>query len=136
MRTRILTALLLVPLTIAALFLLPPREWGALTLIILAIAGYEWAALAGYRKQSGLLLVAGICLIGGWMLFARWSGFDVDDGWPEAVVVSICGAATLFWIALAPAWLYFGWRVESKIMLTVVGALILIESPRPRRPRV
>ena len=125
MRTRILTALVLIPVTIAALFLLPPRAWGALTLMIVMIASNEWAILSGYRKQSGLLVVAGTLLIGACMLFTPWPGFDAGDGWPEALVVSICGAATLFWIVIAPAWLYFGWRIESKIVLTLVGWLAL-----------
>jgi len=126
MRTRILTALVLVPLTIAALFLLPPREWGALTLMIVALASREWAALAGYRKRTGLLLIAGTMLVGSCMLFTRWGGFESEGGWPKVLVVGICGAATLFWVAIAPAWLYFGWRIESKIVLTVVGWLALI----------
>jgi phosphatidate cytidylyltransferase len=125
MRTRILTALVLIPLTIAALFFLPPREWAAMTLVIVALASSEWAALTGYRKPGGLLLVAGILLIGACLLFTRWSGFDAEGGWPEPLVVSICGAATLFWIVIAPAWLYFGWRIESKIVLTLVGWLAL-----------
>ena len=125
MSTRILTALVLIPVTIAALFLLPPRAWGALTLMIVIIASNEWAMLSGYRKQSGLLVVAGTFLIGACLLFTPWPGFDAGGGWPEALVVSICGAATLFWVVIAPAWLYFGWRIESKIVLTLVGWLAL-----------
>jgi len=126
MRTRILTALVLVPLTIAALFLLPPREWGAITLMIVVLASSEWAALTGYRKRTGFLLVAGMVLVGFCMLFTRWGAFESDDGWPKVLVVWICGAATLFWVVIAPAWLYFGWRIESKIVLTAVGWLALI----------
>jgi phosphatidate cytidylyltransferase len=126
MRTRILTALVLIPATIAALFFLPPPEWAAITLVIVALASSEWAFLTGYRKPMGLLPVAGIVLIGVSMLFTRWSGFEADGGWPEALVVSICGVATLFWVVIAPAWLYFGWRIESKIVLTLVGWLALI----------
>ena len=125
MSTRILTALVLIPVTIAALFLLPPRAWGALTLVVVIIASNEWAMLSGYRKQSGLLLVAGTLLIGACLLFTPWPGFEAGSGWPEALVVSICGAATLFWVVIAPAWLYFGWRIESKIVLALVGALAL-----------
>jgi len=125
MRTRILTALVLIPGTIAALFFLPPPEWAAITLAIVALASSEWALLAGYHKPSGLLLVAGTVLIGACMLLTRWSGFDAAGGWPEPLVASICGAATLFWVVIAPAWLYFGWRVESKIVLTLVAWLVL-----------
>jgi phosphatidate cytidylyltransferase len=125
LRTRILTALVLIPLTIAALFLLPPRAWGILSLMIVIIAGSEWASLSGYGKQTGLLFVAGIVLIAGGLLFTPWAGFDAVGGWPGALIVPICGVATLFWVAVAPAWLYFGWRVESKIVLALVGWLAL-----------
>ena len=37
----------------------------------------------------------------------------------------MCGAATLFWITVAPAWLYFGWRVESQLVSVMVGWLAL-----------
>ena len=125
MKTRILTALVLIPLTIAALFLLPPRAWGVLTLAIVIIAGSEWAGLGGYGRWTGWLFLAGIFLICGALLFAPWADFDAVRGWPGALVVPICGAATLFWIAVAPAWLYFGWRVQSQIVLAVVGWLAL-----------
>ena len=125
MRTRILTALVLIPLTIAGLFLLPPRAWGILSLMIGLIAGSEWANLSGYGKQTALLFVAGIVLIACGLLFTPWAGFDAVGGWPGALIVPICGVATLFWVAVAPAWLYFGWRVESKIVLALVGWLAL-----------
>jgi phosphatidate cytidylyltransferase len=124
MRARLLTALVLVPLTIAALFLLPPREWGAITLVIVALASSEWALLAGYRKATGWLVGVAVALLGCVMLFTRWAGFDA--GWPDALVIPVCAAATLFWVAVAPSWLYFGWRIRSRIVSMLVGALVLI----------
>lgn len=125
MRTRILTALVLVPLTIAALFLLPPREWGAIALVIVVLATGEWASLAGYRKSTGSLVAIAIALLGCIMLFTPWAGFD-GGGWPDALVIPVCGAATLFWVVVAPAWLYFGWRIQSKVTSAFIGALVLI----------
>lgn len=125
MRTRILTALVLVPLTIAALFFLPPRAWGVATLLVVLIASSEWAALSGHSSFGAWLLVVAMLVLGAGMLFSPWTAFDGGDGWPSALVMSICGGATLFWIAIAPAWLYFGWRTESKAVLTLVGGLVL-----------
>ena len=39
--TRILTAVLLIAVVLAALFWLPPRAWAALTLVIIAVAAHE-----------------------------------------------------------------------------------------------
>src|SRR5450432_1420987 len=102
MRTRILTALVLVPLTIAALFLLPPRAWGAVTLMVILAATREWALLSGYRARAAWVFVAAMLIFGGATLFAPGSGFDAVGGWPPLLVVTICGAATLFWVAVAP----------------------------------
>ena len=45
---RILTVAVALPLFLAALFLLDNLYWGLLLIAVLAIAGREWARLAGY----------------------------------------------------------------------------------------
>ena len=52
LKTRILTALVLVSLVLVALFALPPRGWGVLTLAIVAFAAMEWAGLAGFARGA------------------------------------------------------------------------------------
>jgi len=47
--TRIVTALILIPVVLAALFLLPPVGWGAAALAAIGVAALEWARLAGGR---------------------------------------------------------------------------------------
>jgi phosphatidate cytidylyltransferase len=126
LRTRILTAAVLVPLTLAGLFWLSPRAWGVVTLALIVVAAAEWADLAAYPKATGWLFVAMTCLIGLDLLFVPASGFAPDGGWPGAIPAIVCGSATVFWALLAPAWLAAGRRVESKLVLAVTGWLILI----------
>lgn len=126
LKIRILTAAVLIPVTLAALFGLSPRAWGAATLAVVVIAATEWANLAGYRKPSWLLFVAGTLVIACVLLFAPGGGFRPEGGWPEAVPLFVCGVATLFWLLVAPAWLASGWRVESKLVLALTGWLVLI----------
>lgn len=126
LKTRIVTAAVLIPLTLGCLFLLSPRAWGTVTLAVIAVAATEWANLADFNKPLWLLFVADTIAIGAALLFAPGSGFQPDGGWPEAVPLVVCGAATLFWLLLAPAWLAAGWRVESKLRLALVGWLVLI----------
>ena len=124
--TRILTAAVLIPLTLGALFWLSPSGWGVFALAIVGVAAAEWAGLADYRRALWLLFVAGTFLIGLGLLFVPASGFEPDRGWPKSIPLAVCGAATLFWLLLAPAWLAGGWRVESKLALAVIGWLVLI----------
>jgi phosphatidate cytidylyltransferase len=49
-----------------------------------------------------------------------------ESGWPEWVVLSVCGAATLFWLLIIPPWLYLDWRVTSPAALCAIGWLVLI----------
>ncbi len=122
--TRVLTAVVLVPLVLAALFLLPPAGWGAVSLVAIVVASAEWANLAGYRKPAWLLFVAGTIAIGSWLLFAAPAGFA--RGWPDAVVLTACGGATLFWLLVAPPWLRHRWRPVFAPVLAGVGWLVLV----------
>ena len=122
--TRILTALVLVALVLAALFLLPPRAWGALTLAAIVVAAYEWANLVGYRTPARWLFVAGAPLIGLNLLFSPASGFA--EGWPDGVVLAVCGPAALFWALVMPAWLRGYWNPRAPLSMAVVGWLVLI----------
>ena len=122
--TRILTAAVLVPLVLAALFLLPPSGWGAVTLAVIGVAAAEWANLAGYRKATWWMFVAGTLLIGINLLISPLAGFAL--GWPDGIVLAVCGVATLFWLLAAAPWLASRWRPTSPLPLAVAGWIVLI----------
>ena len=125
LRTRIVTALVLIPSTLMALFWLSPRGWGALTLVVIVIAALEWADLAGCNRLGSLLFVGGTFVAGFVLLFAP-GGFQAETGWPETVPLLACGAATLFWALAAPAWLASGRRFKSRLVPALTGALVLL----------
>jgi phosphatidate cytidylyltransferase len=122
LKTRIVTAVVLIAVTLAALFWLPPRGWGTVTLVVVGIAAHEWAGLSGITRLARIVFVAGAIAIGVDLLF----GFTTDAGWPRALTLVACGAATLFWLAIAPVWLASAWRVESKLVLAATGWLVLL----------
>src|SRR5215472_5660919 len=126
LKVRVLTAAVLIPLTLAALFLLGPNGWAIVTLLVVVVAAIEWADLAGYPQPMWLVFAAGTLAIGVVLLFTSGGGFRADTGWPDAVPLAVCGAATVFWLLVAPAWLAAGWRVESSLALALLGWLILI----------
>jgi len=126
LKTRILTAAVLVPLTLAALFLLPPRAWGVVTLAVVGVGASEWANLAGCAKPWQRLFALATVASGGLLLFAPAGAFTADTGWPAAVTLAVCGAAALFWVAVAPVWLAAGWRVASRPTLMLTGWLVLL----------
>jgi phosphatidate cytidylyltransferase len=98
LKTRILTALVLLAGLLPAMFLAPVWIWGLVSLLFLAQGAREWAALLG-APAKGLplalfLLVAGL----GWMLYR---GADPGAPVPRAALF-ICAATLAVWAVFAP----------------------------------
>jgi phosphatidate cytidylyltransferase len=124
LRTRILTALVLVPLVLAALFLLPPRGYGIAMLGVIIIAAREWSRLAGFAERTQVLFVGGIVVVVAGLLFLPALGFA--RGWPGAIVLAACGASALFWLAVAPFWVKRRWPTNGKWTMLTCGWIVLI----------
>jgi len=122
--TRVATALVLVPATLAALFLLPPAGWAAVTLAVIVIASLEWSRLCALHGIARAVLV-GLVLVVGVLLLVRYRDM-LDHGWPPAVLLAACGIATLFWALVAPVWLRERWRMTSPAVSAIVGAVVLL----------
>jgi len=124
LRQRVLTAIVLVPLLLAGLFLLPGKGWQLLTCLPIAIAAGEWARLCGYR--SGLR----IAFIG--ILVASCLGFVAafSSGNYVSLAVGLSSllfvVALMFWAIAAPLWLHRGWHLRQPLLLGVVGWIVLV----------
>jgi phosphatidate cytidylyltransferase len=119
---RILTAAVLIALVLAALFVLTPRAFGVALLLVVLIAAHEWANLASLRGALRVLFIGTLAAVGLLLLFGPL-GFA--NGFPDAMVLSICGAATLFWVFVAPPWVVQRWAPRSSIVLALVGWVVL-----------
>ena len=62
--TRILTSLILIPLFLAALFLLSNRNWSLLTLVIVTLAAFEWGDICRFSVLTKRIFVAVLLLAG------------------------------------------------------------------------
>ena len=58
LKQRVLTAMVLVPLLLACMFLLPNIIWALLMCVAAALAALEWSRLAGYRRSGSLFFTA------------------------------------------------------------------------------
>jgi phosphatidate cytidylyltransferase len=122
--TRIVTAVVLIAAVLAALFLLPPLAWGCLMLAIIALGSIEWARLVGLSSPARNLFVAAIVVIGVALLVAPAAQFG--RGWPDGIVVAVCGVASLFWIFVATPWVINRWPTQAKAVMAIVGVIVLI----------
>lgn len=127
LRTRVITALVLVALLLPALFYLPQSYWAFAVAAFIGVGAWEWGALLGWRNPSRLILGVATALI-----CAALSWLD-----PEAIgaisvvtpakwwVLLIYGIAAGFWCLVVPLWLQKKWAIVGFGGL-LVGAVVLI----------
>ncbi len=125
LKQRVLTAIVLVPLLLACMFLLPNSVWALLMCVPAALAALEWSRLAGYQRSGCLRFTA--------IVTATCLGFIVLGASAQPlsaaaarVAVLLYLLALLFWAIAAPLWLYRGWRVTQPLLLGAVGCIVLV----------
>ncbi len=122
LKQRVITALVLASLLLAALFLLPPIGWSLLVVVIVMLGAVEWGRLAKLSGSSAyaywgmtFLLVAG--------LVAYQS---VGGGRNIQLHLAVYALAAVFWLLLAPLWLLRGWHVRQPLVLALIGWVVLL----------
>src|SRR5688572_7724652 len=126
LKLRVLTVLVVLPLFLAALFLLPNLWWSAAMLALLLVAAHEWARLCGYSRAGeavflALLVVACVSL---WVLGNPGEARARGD-YPITDRVTFA-AALAFWCVIAPAWLGLKLAVRHRVLLGLTGILVLV----------
>jgi len=123
LKTRAITAAILVPVFLAALFLLPDIVWAILSLAIMVMATWEWAGLMGasvVRKKSytALTLLTGIALLV-LLEFGHTQPMEYALFWGML-------ASVFFWLALAPIWLTTRFPIKNFWLMAIIGWLVLM----------
>ncbi|RPJ48817.1 MAG: phosphatidate cytidylyltransferase [Betaproteobacteria bacterium] len=118
--TRVITAAVLLPLFVGGLFFLPTGGWAVGLLPFLLAAAWEWAVLSGFGRAGqwgfclAVLVTALMVLLG--MQHVAFIAFER----------ATYGVAGMFWLVCAPAWLRFGWRARSPLLLMPSGWLLIV----------
>lgn len=127
LKTRVITALLLLVVFIPCLFLLPQFWWALFVVPIAGIGAWEWGGFmqiqARYRIFLGVLLSV-ICFAS-LVFFPEFLGVVEGQFAPQGSIV-LHGAAVLFWLILAPLWLRYKWHLSSGVLGAVIGLLVIL----------
>lgn len=120
LRTRVITALVLLALILPAIIFDPPLLWSLLALAFLALAAFEWNQLrAGVNaggSQASLRFAVLVFSSGlAWLL--------IDAVWPllaDRLALILMAVAAVFWIVAAP------WRLRSLPLSAGPAALAML----------
>jgi phosphatidate cytidylyltransferase len=119
LKTRIITAAILMAVLLPILFLLPPIYLGAFFLIALVAAAWEWSRMIAPEANSAAWLYATFCLA----IILFLLGMQAIS-WQFSLLVM----AVLFWILVAPFILAKGMNLslqKFKPFYSILGLIIL-----------
>ena len=126
LKTRVITALVLVGALLPSLFWLPQAAWALLTAAVIGVAAWEWGALLGWQQGARRLLGVATALICVGLAQVAPAALGIGGFIPAAPwVVALYTLSVVFWIFLIPLWLNRQWRLSSLAGL-LVGAVVLL----------
>ena len=123
LKSRIITAVILLAVLLAALFALPPLAWAALVAAMVMLGTVEWSRLSGlsggqanaYRGLT-LLLLLGLL----------WADAGASEAQRLYLHLAVYAASALLWLVVVPAWLMAGWKVRQPVLMALTGWALLV----------
>ncbi len=120
LKTRIITALIVLPIVMVALFAFPSWAWLVFTLGIVIAACWEWSRFCGF-KRAELMRYAAFCASLCTVIFV--SSLRGENIIPFALTNFVIAA--LFWFVIAPIWLIRTARPQSSTVKTITGSVVI-----------
>jgi phosphatidate cytidylyltransferase len=129
LKTRVITALVLLAVFLAALFCLPPFGWLLFATLVAALAAWEWSALMALAGVTRVALGAGLAVICLGLAAVDPAALGLvpgfaDAGWRLGRWLYVPAAA--FWLFVAPCWLRRRWRLPRSLLGVAIGLLLIL----------
>ncbi len=121
LKYRLLTAFLIGPLILWAIYALPENYFAVFSFILVTLAAWEWSAFAGWIKpfQRGLFFATNILLFTAVLLLQN-----------AKLNIVIISASLVWWLICIPLLLSFPFQknnlLHTQIVKTVVGIVLLL----------
>jgi phosphatidate cytidylyltransferase len=128
LKTRVITALVMLAVLLPSLFFLPQTYWAFLMAIMAGVGAWEWGGLLHWTEKSRRLLGEAVAL--GCMLLAlldpavigAGATFDPLPWWAMAFY----GISAIFWCLVMPLWLRHKWTLQGGVVGVAIGAIVLL----------
>lgn len=122
LKTRIITAVLLIAALLPALFLASNFTWAAVMLVASVLALYEWARLINLSKTMAMVYAL-VCAALGAVLLALLAKLGFHWLFSQSLFAFV--VSTAFWFLVVPFLLKKWVVVESKARLMLIGFLMI-----------
>lgn len=124
LKTRILTASIILPLFLSALFYFQDIFWAIVLLSLTVIGSREWSRLAQFSVRNTIVFMLLTTLIGGELLLQMSEAVKVNPLSAEMIWVYCLSA--IFWIVAAPLFLKQSYTITKPIVWMLIGWILLL----------
>ena len=121
LKTRIITAIVLVAVFIPALFKLDTAVWAYCMLLLALLALHEWAAIIQLSVSQRTVYLVSAALAG---LFIVQLMQQLGFHWFFYYSLNVFFIITLFWLFAVPVWLAKKWRL-NKLAMALLGLMLI-----------
>lgn len=121
LKTRVITALLLVAALLPSLFFLPQLYWALLMALVAGLAAWEWGGLLSWQSGRRVAYGAGVALLATGLAVANRSFME---GQTPAAAIPVYGVAAVFWLVVVPLWLRLKWK--AVLGGALVGLIVIL----------
>ena len=124
LKTRVITALVILLIVLIALFLLPNLGWAFFTLLVVAAASWEWSRFCQLSK-GGTRAYLAVSLVTSALIFSSYN-YGQLAGIPfKSFALAGFLVAAIFWIVVVPVWLLKIWRPASGWVIALAGWAVI-----------
>ena len=127
LKTRIITAILLVIGFLMALFFTSSFTWSLITLFITVIAVWEWMKLIKLNAKQITISLTGTLIIGLMLVtFSKFSSETILELYADKLVLLLLAVSAVFWVVVAPTWLITRKKINQKLFMSILGMSLLL----------
>lgn len=127
LKTRIITAILLVIGFLMALFFTSSFTWSLITLFITVIGVWEWMKLIKLNAKQITISLTGTLIIGLMLVtFSKFSSETILELYADKLVLLLLAVSAVFWVVVAPTWLITRKKINQKLFMSILGISLLL----------
>jgi phosphatidate cytidylyltransferase len=126
LKTRVITALIILPIVLVALFMFPNWAWDFFTMGIALVSCWEWSRFCQFPLGGKRIYLALSCVLAAVVFFSYLDNRFVDllFDFKQLAFVSFI-ISTLFWFIAVPLWLANLWRPGSRAIAAIAGWIVI-----------
>ncbi|MBS1199194.1 MAG: phosphatidate cytidylyltransferase, partial [Proteobacteria bacterium] len=126
LKTRIITAIVMLAILVPALFWMPQLGWAVFVAVVAGVGGWEWAGFMRLTPRQRVFAGVGLTAICLALLLVLPEMFGVASSTSLRLALPLYLVAGGFWLLLVPFWLHCKWRLPTGVLGLLIGLVLIL----------